>query len=228
VPDERASDRVHERLRADVLSGAIAVGERIPSERALATEHGVNRHAVREALKRLEQAGLVSISQGGPTRVRDWTRTGGLELLLDLIAPSAQATPPELARGVLEMRASIGVDAARRCAGRADDLRRTDVLRAAHDAAAAAESGEVGAVVASYAALWEHVVLGADNLAYRLSLNSLALALAGHEDLLRRTLPTPADAAAIRRLGTAIHEGDPGAAADAARSLLDDDALPGG
>lgn len=221
MAEERASDRVHERLRADVLSGAIAAGEPIPSERTLATDHGVNRHAVREALKRLEQAGLVTITQGGATRARDWTRTGGLELLLDLIAPSEQPTPPELARGVLEMRASIGVDAARLCAVRADDSCRTAVLSAAADAAAAVPDGDV---VGTYAALWELVVAGADNLAYRLSLNSLTLALASHEDLLTRTLPTTSDVDAIRALGRAVHDGDAEGAAGAARFLLEDDA----
>ena len=39
---------------------------------------------MREALKRLQQSGLVRISQGGATRVRDWRRHGGLDLLLEL------------------------------------------------------------------------------------------------------------------------------------------------
>ena len=57
----------------------------MPSERTLAEELGVNRHAVREALKRLQQAGLIRIAQGGATRVLDWRQSGGLEVLLDLM-----------------------------------------------------------------------------------------------------------------------------------------------
>ena len=65
---------------------------------------------MREALKRLQQAGLVSISQGGATRVRDWRRHGGLELLLSTgDAPEALRVP----RAAMEMRACIGADAAR-------------------------------------------------------------------------------------------------------------------
>src|SRR3954462_734358 len=109
----RVSDRVHERLRRDILDGRLAPGDPVPSERVLAEELGVNRHAVREALKRLQQAGLVRISQGGATRVQDWRDAGGLDVLLDLVEGDI---PPELVRSVMEMRASIGLDAARRCA----------------------------------------------------------------------------------------------------------------
>ena len=59
------------------------------------------------------------ISQGGATRVRDWRHHGGLDLLIELGA--AGDVPPGLGleRAVLEMRASVGADAARRCAARA-------------------------------------------------------------------------------------------------------------
>ena len=70
---------------------------------------------MREALKRLQQAGLIRISQGGATRVLDWRQSGGLEVLLDLMdAPGSP--PPELIRSVLEMRETVGVDAAGKCA----------------------------------------------------------------------------------------------------------------
>ncbi len=138
-PAGRRSDLVHARLRADVLEGRLAPGEAVPSERALAEELGVNRHAVREALKRLEQAGLVRITQGGATRVQDWRVSAGLEVLLDLVA-SPDGPPPELARAVLEMRESIGVDAARRCAARAGAAERAALAEAAERAAAAIEA----------------------------------------------------------------------------------------
>ena len=124
------SSEIHARLRGAILGGAYAPGDALPSERQLSDELGAGRHAVREALKRLQQAGLVSISQGGATRVRDWRRHGGLDLLLALGA-EGQA-PPELGlvRATLEMRASVGADAARLCALRADDATRAEVDRA--------------------------------------------------------------------------------------------------
>ena len=126
VSGRLASDAVHTRLRADILEGRLGPGDAVPSERALAEELGVNRHAVREALKRLQQAGLIRISQGGATRVLDWRESGGLEVLLDLM--DAPGDPPaELMRSVLEMRESVGVDAAGQVlrAGERRDLRAT-------------------------------------------------------------------------------------------------------
>src|SRR3954469_14452335 len=162
----RRSDLVHDRLRREILDGTLAPGDPVPSARALAEELQVNRHAVREALKRLQQAGLVRISQGGATRVQDWRDAGGLDLLLDLA--QAHDIPPELVRSVLEMRASIGIDAARRCAARADGAAREEIAVLARAAAEATGPEETDA---RYAELWRAVVAGSANLAYRLALN---------------------------------------------------------
>src|SRR5256885_1262003 len=115
-PRRRVFEPVHERLRGDILAGRLAPGDSVPSERALAEEFGVGRHAVREALKRLEQAGLVRISQGGATRVLDWRDTGGLEVLLDLLESSRAIPPPGPPRPRLQTRAAIRRRPARPCA----------------------------------------------------------------------------------------------------------------
>lgn len=210
----RRSDLVHDRLRRQILDGTLAPGDAVPSERVLAEELEVNRHAVREALKRLQQAGLVRISQGGATRVLDWRDAGGLDLLLDLA--SAADIPQELVRSVLEMRASIGIDAARRAATRADDGARAKVRALARETAAAAGPGETDE---RYAELWRAIVAASANLAYRLALNSLNAALEAHQELLDVVRPT--DPAAVTALGDAIADRDPSGAAGAARVLLE-------
>ena len=91
----------------------------MPSERRLSEQLGASRHAVREALKRLQEAGLIRITQGGATRVRDWRADGGLDLLLALGAQGDAPPELELERAALELRACIGADAARRAAQRA-------------------------------------------------------------------------------------------------------------
>src|SRR5690348_11281746 len=101
------SSQVHARLRADILTGRYRAGDALPSERSLSEELQTSRHVVREALKRLQQAGLVAISQGGATRVRDWRHHGGLELLLEGDVPASL----NAARAAMEMRACIGADA---------------------------------------------------------------------------------------------------------------------
>ena len=63
-PVRRQSDRIADGLRADILRGRYRPGERLPAERELAARLSVNRGSVREALKRLEQLGLVEIRRG--------------------------------------------------------------------------------------------------------------------------------------------------------------------
>jgi GntR family transcriptional repressor for pyruvate dehydrogenase complex len=78
-PPRLRSEAVHDRLRHAILSGQLAPGDGLPSERALSETHRVNRHAVREAIKRLQQSGLVQVNHGGATRVLDWREHGGLD-----------------------------------------------------------------------------------------------------------------------------------------------------
>lgn len=216
---ELRSDAVHDRLRAAILDGELAPGDAIPSERSLADEHGVNRHAVREALKRLQQAGLIRITQGGATKVRNWQREAGLDLLLGLMN-GAQDPSPELVRSVLEMRASVGADAARRCAERAPSAERHRVAAGADAAAGVIEaSGEQAEDM--YADLWELIVSGSGNVAYRLALNSLNAALAAHPELGNALVPRSAQL--LRSLGSAIGSGHALASAEAATAMLEAD-----
>ncbi|CAB4937634.1 unannotated protein [freshwater metagenome] len=210
-PSRRVSDVLHDRLRAQVLSGDLAAGDPLPSERTLAETHGVNRHAVREALKRLEQAGLVRISHGGATRVQDWREHGGLDLLLDLVrdagAGDGSGPPAEVVRSVLELRALIGVDAVRRFAERAGDDERAHVADLVEAVARRVDRGTAADVAVAYEELWRAVVAGAGNVAYRLMLNSLNVAVAAFPDLAAALAPDDADV--LRELGAAIADGDP-------------------
>ena len=219
-PAALASTTVHRGLRARILSGELAPGDAVPSERVLSEELGVNRHAVREALKRLQQAGLVQISQGGATRVRDWRNSAGLELMLDLVEQGSEPTG-ELIRSVLEMRASVGTDAARLCARRGSAEVRAGVEEAASATAAAIEGGDVAALE-GFVSLWERIVDGSENVAYRLGLNSLNAALAAYPELGESLAPRDGDS--LRALGRAVGSGDEEGAADAARALLEPDA----
>lgn len=58
-------EEIAESLTRDILTGQYRVGERLPSERDLATRFEANRGAVREAMKKLEQLGIADIQPGG-------------------------------------------------------------------------------------------------------------------------------------------------------------------
>ncbi len=60
----RVSEEVAEQLREAILSGRLKFGHKLPSERELARRFAVSRVVVREALRILEQAGLLIIKRG--------------------------------------------------------------------------------------------------------------------------------------------------------------------
>src|SRR6476469_10942635 len=81
VPRRSVSDEVFAELRDAVLTGRFQPGESLPPERELAASFAVNRHAVREALQRLQVAGFVRVVHGGGTTVLDVRSSAGLDLL---------------------------------------------------------------------------------------------------------------------------------------------------
>lgn len=82
-----AAIQVAEAIRQQVVDGTLEPGEALPAERELARQMAVNRSTVREALHRLEGMGLVTIHQGGATRVNDVLVDAGLRILPLLVAP---------------------------------------------------------------------------------------------------------------------------------------------
>jgi GntR family transcriptional repressor for pyruvate dehydrogenase complex len=221
-PTSTISSQIHARLRAEILGGRFAPGDALPSERTLSEELETSRHAIREALKRLQQAGLVTISQGGATRVRDWRRHGGLELLLGL-----DRVPPglEIERAVMEMRASIGADAARRAATRATAVQRAELEARAEMLAAETDLGVRNTI---YEAFWDLIIDAADNLAYRLALNTLVSGQQLVSVDAARVAAEIEDADAVRALAGEIARGREERAFGAARALLERSLTPKG
>jgi DNA-binding FadR family transcriptional regulator len=58
------ADQIVEDLKRRILDGGIAPGEKLPGENSLVEEFGVSRTVVREAVSRLQAAGLVETFQG--------------------------------------------------------------------------------------------------------------------------------------------------------------------
>jgi GntR family transcriptional regulator, sialic acid-inducible nan operon repressor len=69
ISKRKLSHQVLDRLIAAIGSKEYPPGTQLPSERELMTRYGVGRPAVREALQKLEQMGLIIISHGERARV---------------------------------------------------------------------------------------------------------------------------------------------------------------
>lgn len=212
VPDE-----VFDQLLAELMAGDLAPGESLPSERRLAEVLGVSRPAVREALQRMAHAGLVEVRQGDATTVRDFRRFGGLDLLPRLLLPQGQIDLA-VARSVLEARLHVGPKIAELAAERAGVR-----LRPMLDDAVAALAADDDPVARQRNALtyWDHLVDGADSIAFRLMFNGLR---AAYEPALPALAPALAAEVGqvdpYRLLATAIAAGDPATARAAAERVL--------
>ena len=115
------AQQIFEDLQKHILGGQLSAGERLLGERELAAKYGTNRNTLREAVRKLEQARLVSVRHGRGVTVADFRRTGTPELL----APYLRAGPDmievaEIIGDVLEPRTLLLEYAARLAVRRAE------------------------------------------------------------------------------------------------------------
>jgi GntR family transcriptional repressor for pyruvate dehydrogenase complex len=213
-------DQVFDQIASEIINGRYSVDDNLPAERKLVETFGVNRHVVREALKRLEQLGLIRISQGGGTKVLDFRRHAGLDVLT-LMADYAHVGPSSMSHwlAVHEMRLVIGADAARLCALRGSAELKASLLKLAAEMRLS-DGAELFALELRF---WDVLLEGADNLAYRLSFNSLL------RGIFAPRIGDVAQVAAVQEIkqsgyrqaiAQAIGEGDAVAAEAAARVAL--------
>ena len=121
-------EQIAERLAADIRSGLLAPGERLPSERELAKALEVSRASVREALAALQLRGVVETRAGAGTFVT-------------AEQPATQTETPHDASpsAVLEARLQLEPAVARLAAARAQADPAVENLLAAMEAATDSE-----------------------------------------------------------------------------------------
>lgn len=215
---ETVADGIFAHLVNEILSGRWPTDRPAPSERELAMALRVNRHTVREALKRLQQVGLLEVRHGGKTRVLDWRDHAGLDLLAAL-ANSGVIPPLKILRDLAAMRRTIGADAAYQCALRADDEQLAAVAAAADAYPASANLSDLRDADLK---LWIAIIAGSNNVAYRLALNTLVRSIddVGRELFIQLNSVEFVDSGAHRALAAAITGRQPETAARLADELL--------
>ena len=60
----RAFEDIAGQIRGELCEGRLRAGDRLPAERELASQFGVSRNTLREALRSLEIAGLITLRKG--------------------------------------------------------------------------------------------------------------------------------------------------------------------
>ena len=87
LPEKRTFKDIEQQIRQLIYSKAVKPGDRLPSENELAAQFKAGRLSVREALRMLEQAGLIVVRQGstGGSYVRELDGTEAVQPLIDLL-----------------------------------------------------------------------------------------------------------------------------------------------
>jgi GntR family transcriptional regulator, transcriptional repressor for pyruvate dehydrogenase complex len=210
-------DEVYDQLVSQMVDGEVKAGGSLPSERRLADVLGVSRPAVREALQRLAHAGLVDVRQGDTTRVRDFRRSAGLDLLPRLLFVAGDVEL-SVVRSIMEARQLIGPEAAALAAERNGA---TVAPYLGDCVSALAEADDPVSRQRHALSFWEHVVDGADSITFRLMFNSLRAAYEPALDALAGLLASEVEQVdAYRSLARAIELGNPRLARRRADELL--------
>ena len=110
--------KVTEVLVTEIVGGAFNAGDQLPAEMNLATQFGVSRQVIREAIGQLTLLGLVTTRQGAPSRIapnENWNEFA--PALLE--ARQATGAYDDILLELLELRRMIELDAAALAAERA-------------------------------------------------------------------------------------------------------------
>lgn len=155
------AESVFEEILQQIISGAYAPDEPLPSEGELAAASDVSRLTVREALKKLQAQNIVQVRRGLGTYVNPSTQWTDLQAILRYA--TAAAASPDIALRLLEIRRMVEIGAAELAALHAteEDLslmqEANDALRVAH------EAGDLDAVTSADLAFHEAVFRASAN-----------------------------------------------------------------
>ncbi|WP_038702907.1 FadR/GntR family transcriptional regulator [Planococcus sp. PAMC 21323] len=112
---KKTYELIVEQITLFCLEENLQPGDRLPSERALASMFGVSRNSIREALKKLESNDLIETRQGGGS----FLSTPKRELLGNELRTKIDKTKAVLINEMLEVRRAFEVEAASLAAQRA-------------------------------------------------------------------------------------------------------------
>ena len=111
-----------EEIKRLVLSGQLAVGEKLPPERQLAEKMDVSVAVVHAGITRLAALGLLRVEPRKGVFVADYLRDGNLATMMEIIEYRHQALGPEIIEPICMLRREVEREAARlACGNRTDE-----------------------------------------------------------------------------------------------------------
>lgn len=186
----RVADQIVDDLRRQILSGVLANGSRLPSERELAARYDVSPPTIREAVRVLTAMGLLSTRNGARTTV-----TAGSDTLLRMSIASVVQFEKMNATDVLGLLETLQARAAELAVERASDADIAALRTAVEGTAAGTDAGSTAASLTHFFATLSEIsrnpLLAAICKAVTEIQLGLAVELSGHnpENLQRVTGP---------------------------------------
>lgn len=110
-----------EQVANSILSGALAPGEKLPTEREIAEQMGISKGIVHLGLKDLERMGFVTTNPRHGTYISDYSRNGTIETLEQMLKCSGGQLDIKNTESLLEFRLAIELPAFQMFAERHDD-----------------------------------------------------------------------------------------------------------
>ncbi len=187
IGKQRVAEEIVQQLRSLILRGVYGIGDKLPPERKLAEDLGVNRASLREAIKSLEQMGLVKTRQGDGTRVLPFMETAGVELVSHLVTGTADGIPnADVLFDVLEFRRIFARDVAELAAERAtaeDIVRLEDIAKKADSDVSPDEMLKLDFE------FYVELTRVARNRVFQLLINTMRMAVFAHASFFAQVLP---------------------------------------
>lgn len=220
VPRQSLSESVFLQLQDKIVRREFAPESPLPSERALSEALAVNRGAVREAIKRLQQAGLVAVRQGGNHLIRDYESEAGLELLPALLVDGQGRLNTNVLRSIMVMRSALAPEVAAAAAEGGSEALANELGRLLEQMQASERDlARLQELVFDF---WKALVIASGNIAFRLAFNSMTKTYVQAWDAIRPTLePELRDIRNLRAIASAVRARNAQAARAAARRHIE-------
>ena len=95
------------RLQDMILSGELAIGEKLPTEQELADAMHISKSTVHNGIKSLERKGFLRVTPRHGVHVANYPETGNLDTLVALLKRSGNRLDRQLVKSILQFRESV-------------------------------------------------------------------------------------------------------------------------